>query len=485
MFKYETIISPLDQFEIRNLFSIDTPLLGNINLSITNIGLYMTIATFLAFYFSILATNHAKIAPNKWSLTQETLYATIHSIVINQINNKKGQVYFPFMYALFIFILINNLIGMVKRCLSTTIFIFSCYTAIFFGNFAIIHYKNALNTYSTYTSTYKFASIFDTYFWRILPHRTNPSFPRRWTSNKNSYYLHPYYVTGFIDGEGCFTTSIFTNSRSLIGWQVKPIFKISLHKKDGKLLEAIQRTFGGGGKIYKNGQDALDYRVSSLKDLKVIINHLDQYPLLTKKLADYLLFKQSVDLIEKKEHLTMAGILKLVGIKASLNWGLSEKFKESFPNIIPAIRPEVQFTEMKDTNWLRGFVEAEGSFHLGFNVSKDKTKEYVTLRFTISQHSRDRILLESLVKFLDCGSIISHSNRNEVYFAVTVFSDIIHKIIPLFNEYPLIGNKKLDFLDFVKIAEIVKSKDHLTKEGLEKIKVINSNMNSRRVPMSA
>jgi len=65
MFKYETIISPIDQFEIRNLFSVDTPLLGNINLSITNIGLYMTIATFVAFYLSILATNLARIAPNK------------------------------------------------------------------------------------------------------------------------------------------------------------------------------------------------------------------------------------------------------------------------------------------------------------------------------------------------------------------------------------------------------------------------------------
>ena len=58
------IISPLDQFEIRNLFSIDTPLLANINLSITNIGFYMTIAAFLTFYFSILATNHKKITPN-------------------------------------------------------------------------------------------------------------------------------------------------------------------------------------------------------------------------------------------------------------------------------------------------------------------------------------------------------------------------------------------------------------------------------------
>jgi F-type H+-transporting ATPase subunit a len=65
MFKYETILSPLDQFEIRNLLSIDTLLLANINLSITNIGLYMTIAAFLAFYFSILSTNHSRITPNK------------------------------------------------------------------------------------------------------------------------------------------------------------------------------------------------------------------------------------------------------------------------------------------------------------------------------------------------------------------------------------------------------------------------------------
>jgi len=59
------IISPLDQFEIRNLFSIDTPILGNANLSVTNISLYMTIATFLAFTVSVLATNYSKIAPNK------------------------------------------------------------------------------------------------------------------------------------------------------------------------------------------------------------------------------------------------------------------------------------------------------------------------------------------------------------------------------------------------------------------------------------
>ena len=67
MINYITILSPLDQFEIRNLFSIDTPLLADINLSITNIGLYMVIACIISFYYSILATYHMKITQNKGS----------------------------------------------------------------------------------------------------------------------------------------------------------------------------------------------------------------------------------------------------------------------------------------------------------------------------------------------------------------------------------------------------------------------------------
>lgn len=120
MLNYQFIISPLDQFEIRNLLGIETPLLDNINLSITNIGLYLTIAAVLAFFVSVLANNISNIKPNKWSLSQETLYATVLGIVINQINNKNGQAYFPFMYALFIFILINNLIGMVPYSFAAT-----------------------------------------------------------------------------------------------------------------------------------------------------------------------------------------------------------------------------------------------------------------------------------------------------------------------------------------------------------------------------
>jgi len=60
------------------------------------------------------------VLSNSWSLSQESIYATVHSIVVNQINSKEGQIYFPFIYTLFLFILINNLIGMIPYSFAST-----------------------------------------------------------------------------------------------------------------------------------------------------------------------------------------------------------------------------------------------------------------------------------------------------------------------------------------------------------------------------
>jgi F-type H+-transporting ATPase subunit a len=118
--------SPLDQFEIRSLLSLNAPIFGNINLSITNIGLYLTIAALTVLALNVLAINYKKLVGNSWSIGLESVYATIHSIVTNQINSREGQIYFPFMYTLFIFILVNNLIGMVPYSFaSTSHFIFT------------------------------------------------------------------------------------------------------------------------------------------------------------------------------------------------------------------------------------------------------------------------------------------------------------------------------------------------------------------------
>jgi hypothetical protein len=61
--QYE-VSSPLDQFEIRDLLSLNAPILGNLNISLTNIGLYLVIGFFLAFNLTLLATNYNRLVSN-------------------------------------------------------------------------------------------------------------------------------------------------------------------------------------------------------------------------------------------------------------------------------------------------------------------------------------------------------------------------------------------------------------------------------------
>ena len=128
------IISPLDQFEIRNLLSLDAPILGNLHISITNIAVYLTISIALLLYLYNYTSNKNLILASAWSISQETLYATIYSIVTNQINPNKGQIYFPFIYSLFIFVLINNLIGMVPYSFASS----SHFILTFFISFTVV-----------------------------------------------------------------------------------------------------------------------------------------------------------------------------------------------------------------------------------------------------------------------------------------------------------------------------------------------------------
>ena len=58
------IISPLDQFEIRDLISLNAPILGNLSLSLTNIGLYLTLGGYLVFILSLATTNNGKLVSN-------------------------------------------------------------------------------------------------------------------------------------------------------------------------------------------------------------------------------------------------------------------------------------------------------------------------------------------------------------------------------------------------------------------------------------
>ena len=91
-----------------------------------------------------------------------------------------------------------------------------------------------------------------------------------------------------------------------------------MHVKDKALLETIKNFFGVGN-IYSASESSVQYQVSSINDIKVIINHFDKYKLITNKRADFMLFKEVYNLIFNKEHLTTDGLHKIVAIRTSLN----------------------------------------------------------------------------------------------------------------------------------------------------------------------
>jgi hypothetical protein len=285
--------------------------------------------------------------------------------------------------------------------------------------------------------------------------------------------LNPSYVTGFVDGEATFTVLVLKRETYKTGWNIIPVFTITLHTRDRALLEKIQSFFGGIGKITIREKDNSEYyTVKSVKDIvNVIIPHFDKYPLLTQKQADFELFKKMVMIMHNKQHLKIEGLNKLIALKASLNNGLTPLLTKHFSAINPVKRPEVKkLYNSVNPFWITGFTEAEGNFHIfAAKSSTHKTGYQIKLNFSIVQHSRDKILMENFVNRFKCGTVYKEKNREIVKFYASKSSDIHAKIIPFFQKYPFQGYKLLSYNKFCKVGELMKKKAHLTPEGINEI----------------
>jgi hypothetical protein len=112
---------------------------------------------------------------------------------------------------------------------------------------------------------------------------------------------------------------------------------------------------------------------------------------------------------------------------------------------------------------------------------KYTTGGQVSMKFYITQHSRDLPLLKTFINYFGdspCGYV--SVDKELSHFTVGALSDIEKKIIPHFNKYPLLGTKNLDFEDWCKIAYLMKDRVHLTVEGIEQIRKIKLGMNTGR-----
>lgn len=132
---------------------------------------------------------------------------------------------------------------------------------------------------------------------------------------------------------------------------------------------------------------------------------------------------------------------------------------------------------MLDPHYIVGFVDGEGCFCISLNKN-DKRLPEVRLIFEIELREDDEPILREIQKALNCGNIYRleyeryQKWRPHVKLKISNFADISQKVIPFFQEHPLQAKKRYDFEKFCHVAEMIKTKRHLTPAGIEEIRAL-------------
>ena len=133
-----------------------------------------------------------------------------------------------------------------------------------------------------------------------------------------------------------------------------------------------------------------------------------------------------------------------------------------------------------DARWITGFVDGEGCFHVGINPHNEMTAGYQVLpEFTVVQHERDVQVLYALKDHFGCGVVrVNHGDR--MAYRVRGIKHLLERIVPFFVEHPLKTRKNVDFQKFRDVLLMIDAGEHLTADGIEKIRTIAARMNRGR-----
>ena len=152
------------------------------------------------------------------------------------------------------------------------------------------------------------------------------------TADNQQERLDSRWVSGFVDGEGCFHVSINKIPKMSIGWQVLPEFRIVQHERDESVLKELQQFFQAG-KVVTNHGARKELRIRKLNDLRNVVLFFKQHPLRTKKKKNFEIFAKILELMEHKKHLTVEGLTDIANLCWSMNRKIKPRFLESSETI--------------------------------------------------------------------------------------------------------------------------------------------------------
>ena len=132
-----------------------------------------------------------------------------------------------------------------------------------------------------------------------------------------------------------------------------------------------------------------------------------------------------------------------------------------------------------EAGWVVGFVDGEGCFHIGIAKHAEMTAGVQVLpEFTVVQHEGDVQVLHGLKEYFGCG-VVRKNHGDRMCYRVRGLPHLLEKVVPFFLEHPLKTKKNLDFMKFRDALLLMEKGEHLTPEGLAKIRGLAAQMNRR------
>lgn len=136
--------------------------------------------------------------------------------------------------------------------------------------------------------------------------------------------LDPYWITGFIEGDGSFIINLKSIPSKLLpdgeGLSASAIISIGLDIREEPLLFKIKNFFNSFGSIYSyQSRGVVQLKIFKLQDLLIIIPHFKNYPLIGFKSYNFGIWKEIVYLIDEKARFSFEGIQKIKALKKKLN----------------------------------------------------------------------------------------------------------------------------------------------------------------------
>jgi len=258
--------------------------------------------------------------------------------------------------------------------------------------------------------------------------------------------LDPEWIVGLTDAEGSFH---LTNTKK---GPVKPKFSMTWNIRDIDILIKLRAHFRNMGSISRvKENDSAIWTVNGNEDIITLIKFFSIYKLRTKKLRDFLIWKRA------------------------LRYTLHDPKRLQYKNLLIKLRDREFPTKTPlSAKWLVGFIEGDGGFIISLRSKPLKTKPDRRVECSFQIVQKERLILNKIAQAIGAGGVYNNVKGKYLYKLPKEHLDKFRRFI---HEDDFISpHKKLDYVNWMKIIEIVNNKKHLTEEGYNQVKALYSQM---------